>query len=213
MMERVTRKMSKSARQYAHKLLEELHAPMKDKYSFITKLVGSGAWNTIVKDDDGWWDLDYQILLTKKSKQFKVNGLSHPTTIKEDFFNYFNEKFKDNNNIVVQNSTTAITIINKANKYLIDFVIIKLYPDNHNIIRRNNNDKSGVNIYTWNDLPKFNEAYNKFNTLDFEQKKDLIENHILPRKVKEKAKKENDPTKLSSSQSFVVEVNNYDVKK
>ena len=55
-MERVTRKQSKIARQYAHKLLKELHEPMKDKYSFITRLVGSGAWNTIIKDVDGWWD-------------------------------------------------------------------------------------------------------------------------------------------------------------
>lgn len=208
-MERVTRKQSSKARQYVHELLDELHHSMKDKYRFTCKLVGSAAWNTILKDEDGMWDLDYQILLTSKSKEYKDNGLSNPTNIKLDFFNYFNDLYKDNSNVDVQNSTTAITIINKANKYSVDLVIIKLYPDNHEIIRRNNKDGSGVNEFTWNELPKFNEAYEKFNNLSPKAKKDLIENHILPRKEKEKAKPENDSTKISSSQAFVVEVNNY----
>ena len=97
-------------------------------------------------------------------------------------------------------------------KYSYDFVIIKLFPKNKEIIRRNNKKNSSINEFTWNQLPKCNEAYQEFNTLSFSEKQDLIENHILPRKKIEKQKNDNDATKKSSCEIFIEEVNNY-VKK
>ena len=61
-------------------------------------------------------------------------------------------------------------------------------------------------------LPKCNDAYKKFNKLSANNKKDLIENYILPRKIKEKQKNENDKTKRSSCEAFIEEVNNYGKK-
>lgn len=205
-MERVTKKESLAARQFANKLISILRDGLKEKYKFDVRLVGSAKWNTILKEPGKPWDVDYQILLTNNSRVFKENGFSKPTKIKEDFFNLFNQKFNNKNGFKIENSTTAITVINRNSNYSFDFVIIK---DGNQIIRRNNNDGSGKNIYTWNKLPKYSDAYTKFNGLSPERKQDLIENHILPRKKKEKNKHENDPTKKSSFEVFIEEVNNY----
>ena len=206
---RVTKKQSKIARHRAHNILNELHKVLKNNYIFSIKLVGSAAWGTIIEDQNGEYDLDYQILLTKKSKEYKENGFNNPTKIKQDFLTAFN-KIKANGE-VFQSSTTAITLINKNGKpYHVDFVIIKTVPDNNLIIRRNNKKETpSYNEYTWNELPKFNEAYDTFKSLMPKEKQDLIENYVIPRKYKEKQKQEGDSSKVSSSQAFIEEVNNY----
>lgn len=205
-MKRVTKKESALARQFGDKLIKKLRDGLKDHYKFDVRLVGSARWNIILKEEGKMWDVDYQILLSNNSKEYKENSFSKPTKIKEDFFNYFNNYFNSRNGFRVENSTTAITILNKNNGYSFDFVIIK---DKNQIIRRNNSDATGRNSFTWNKLKKYNEAYNKFNSLSPTNKNDLIENYILPRKKKEKAKHDNDPTKRSSCELFIEEVNNY----
>lgn len=212
-MERITKNESKKARFAASEIIKYLHENLSDKYLFTQRIVGSAVYNTIIRDKDGYFDVDYQLLLTSNSPEYKKNGLKHATNIKNDFFNCINEVFKDNKNFRVENSTTAITLINYAYKYSIDFVIIRLFPENNEIIRRNNKANSSKNEYTWNPLRKFNDAYKKFHNLSNENKKYLIENKILPRKVKEKAKTKNDPTKKSSSELFIEEVNNYVARK
>ena len=204
-MKRVTKKESSAARQFGDNLIKDLHRAMRNQYIFDVRLVGSAQWNTILKEPGKPWDVDYQILLSNNSKAFKDNQFNNPTKIKEDFFNYFNNLFKNKNGFKVENSTTAVTIINKNSGYSFDFVIIK---ERSQIIRRNNNNGSGRNIYTWNTLKKYNEAYTLFNMLSPEDKQTLIEEYILPRKKKEKAKNDNDPTKRSSCEVFIEEVNN-----
>ena len=119
------------------------------------------------------------------------------------------EAFKNNKNFRVENSTTAVTLINLKDKYSFDFVIIRLFPQNKEIIRRNNKRNSSINEFTWNQLPKFNDAYKKLKKLSPFEKQDLIENYVLPRKVIEKRKNDNDPSKKSSCEVFIEEVNNY----
>lgn len=205
-MKRVTKKESSAARQFADDLIRQLHQAMKKLYIFDVRLVGSARWNTILKEPGKLWDIDYQILLSNNSKIYKENHFNNPTKIKEDFFNFFSNLLKNKNGLKVENSTTAVTVINKKTGYSFDFVIIK---DNSHIIRRNNNDKTGRNLYTWNMLKKYDEAYSLFNDLSAEDKQILIEKYILPRKIKEKAKNDNDPTKRSSCEVFIEEVNNH----
>lgn len=202
---RITKKQCQIARNRALKLLQEVRRILKSKYKFADRLVGSGKWGTMIKDENGEYDVDYQILLTRNSK----NHDKSPTEIKQDFFKAFISCQKDNETF--QNSTTAITLINKSNQpFHIDFVIIRFFPENKEIIRRNNNiETPTVNQFTWNQLPKWNLAYSKFQQLSPTQKQDLIEKYIIPAKIKEKKKSENDPTKISSAQVFVQEVNNY----
>ena len=208
-MKRVTKKQSSQARNFANKLLKELQKELKIKYKFTTKLVGSAKYNTIIKDEDGWFDVDYQIILTKNSKEYKKNCLSNSTGIKEDFIYFFNEKYKNNKYFKVENSTTAITLIDYSHKFSFDFVIIKLYPDNNEIIRRNNKCNSTKNEYTWNKLSDLNDAYSIFNDMNSTDKIELIEEYILPRKIKEKKKFDNDQTKRTSVEVFIEDVNNY----
>ena len=59
--------MSRDARNFMHKLMNYIHKKSKNKYKFVHKLVGSTKWNTAILFDNKY-DLDYQILLTKKSK-------------------------------------------------------------------------------------------------------------------------------------------------
>ena len=65
---RVSKKECKVARQRALKLLNFVQQEISKKYKFSYRLVGSGKWGTMVKDERGQYDLDYQILLTKNSK-------------------------------------------------------------------------------------------------------------------------------------------------
>ena len=208
-MKRVTKNECKPQKDFAVNILNSVQKDLYNKYKFNYKLVGSAVQNTILRNKNGYFDLDYQILLTKNSKEYKNNKLKNATSIKEDFFNTISLYFKGNNNIRVENSTTAITLINKKELFSIDFVIIKVFPENNQIIRRNNKRNSSINEYTWNQLPQYNEAYHKFKNMKHKEKTDLIENHILPRKEKEKLKNDGDKTKKSSCEIFIEEVNNY----
>lgn len=210
MYERVTRRECAIARQRAAAILRDVQNQLKDKYKFATRLVGSGAWGTMIKDENGEYDLDYQMLLSKNSPLYKDNGtFPNPTTIKQDFISAFTKCLKGKEK--TENSTTAITLINEDSKpYHIDFVIIKLLPTNNEIIRRNNKKETpSINEFTWNRLPQWNEAYDYFKSLPLEEKQYLIEGIIIPKKRIEKAKAEDNPTKISSAALFVREVNNY----
>ena len=142
-------------------------------------MVGSAQWNIVLKDVDGFFDLDFQLLLTKNSqkiKNFNYNKekKNEATMIKEDFFNYMNKKYNDRERYKVENSTTSITFINKKSKYSIDFVLIKTFPDNNMIIRRSNSlDNPTKNSYVWNKLSNNNIAYALFNNLSPKEKEDL----------------------------------------
>lgn len=210
MYKRVTRKQCSIARQRANALLHDVQKKLQDKYKFAVRIVGSRAWGTMIEDDKGEYDLDYQMLLSKNSPLYKKNGnFPNPTAIKQDFISAFDKCLKGKEK--TENSTTAITLINKDGKpYHIDFVIIKTLPENNLIIRRNNKKETPQhNEFTWNELPKWKDAYKYFKSLPPNEKQYLIEKIIIPKKQIEKAKAENDPTKISSAALFVREVNNY----
>ena len=212
MAKRLTRRKQKSIRNVAHNIINYLHKELKGSYIFTQRIVGSGTLGTMLIDDNGDYDIDYQILLTRKSKL----DLSNATKIKNDFYEKM-QSYKDKNHkdVKVENSTTAITCkcLSNGQNFHIDFVIIKTFPQNNQIIRRNiRKETITKNEFTWNTLPKYNEAYKIFRGWSNDKKAKFIE-HLLPMKIKEKEKNENDPTKISSSQLFIREVNNYDNKK
>ncbi len=214
-IKRVYKKEIANALSQARNIIKQLRNHFNDEYRFADRLVGSVQWNIVLKDKNGYYDIDFQLLLTKKSKRIKnynslANKKTEATMIKEDFFNFINNKYSDRTKYAVENSTTSITFRNLKEKYSIDFVLIKLYPENNQIIRRSNNGNDPtVNNYVWNQLPNNNEAYKLFLNLSSKEKEDLIENYILPRKMKEKQKNINDPTLKSSSSIFKEEVYKY----
>lgn len=201
MCTRVTKSMSQVSRVRAIKILKDLNKELKNKYKFTYRLVGSANRNTIVEDSDGWYDLDYQIVLTHNSKSsLKAQD------VKPTFLGAFDKVKKEYE--TVENSTTAITVVDNDHKYSIDFVIIKTLIEPNLIIRRANHPNNpSNNRYIWNQLPKINDAYIKFDEMSAEEKQDVCDNYIIPRKCNEKLK--DDRERISSLRIFVEEVNNY----
>lgn len=208
-MKRVTRKMSADARRFLAGLIDYLRLQFKDKYTFTGRTVGSISYSTALLVDNKF-DLDYQILLTKNSKYYKDNHNIDSNVLHYDFKSAIDSYFeKKNINGVVQESTSALTLIFKDRNYSIDIVLMRYVPDNEEIVRRKTN-----NNYGWDILPtKNDDAYKKFHMLSAIAKQDLIENRILPKKFIEKQKGDGDPSKKSSTQIFIEEVNNYVIRK
>lgn len=201
----VTHNESKEARQRAAKLISDVrkHEQIKGQYKFIHRPIGSGKRRCITKDADGKYDLDYQIVLTKNSKQ----GDGDPTKIKADFFQAFTDCKKTNEK--VENSTTVVTIRSSKTqgtfdpifeKFSFDFVIISI--DEEKRIKRN-----GPNQFTWVELPSKNSyIYDKFDGLSKQDQRLLLEQYIIPRIIKEKNKGES--IRIPSAHIFFEEVNN-----
>lgn len=181
MFKRVTRKEHSQARQYAHKILGELRERMKSKYRFYTRFVGSGKWGTVIRDADGRYDLDYQIILTKNSKFYKDNKEFDPTLTKQDFFGKFESII---NKKGLENSTTAITFNDSKSDYSFDFVIIDgTVENNWKIIRRNNTDSK--NQYTWNEIPNGKDYLRYYKSLPEAERYELAK-EIVRRKIIDK---------------------------
>ena len=206
MVKLITHKASSEARQRAHKLIGEVrkHQLISNHYKFFCKPIGSQKRRCIVQDKSGKYDLDFQIILTKKSK----DGDTDPTTIKKAFLQAFTDCRK--NNEKVENSTTFITVRCSKNsgdfdasyeKFSFDFVIIDI--DESKRIRRN-----GTNRYTWVQLPSKNTyIYDRFNSLTVKQQRELLEEFLLPKIMKEKKKDE--AQRRATIDLFYIEVNDY----
>ena len=199
----ITRKASSEARQRADRIIRDVHKLLGKEYRFFCRPIGSQTRRCIVQDKNGKYDLDYQIVLTENSK-----GKMDPTSIKKRFLWAFTAV--KHNNERVEDSTTVVTVRGskeegrfntKTEKFSFDFVIIS--PDEACRIRRNGN-----NQYTWVQLPtKHTDIYNRYKEMSFEQQKDLLENYLLPKIVKEKQKDESQ--RRATIDIFLEGVNNY----
>lgn len=196
----------KEARARAQKLIHDVrrHPSIHKHYKFVLRPIGSQSRRCVIKDNNGKYDLDYQIVLTKNSK----DGDSNPTAIKKAFLRAFTECRNENEK--VEDSTTVVTVRCSKNqgkfnaskeKFSFDFVIISI--DEEKRIRRN-----GKSEYTWNELPSRNTyIYDRYKRLSSVQQRDLFENHLIPRIINEKQKDES--LRCPSIDLFYQEVNNY----
>jgi len=78
MYKRVTRKQCAVARQRATTIIQNVQKLLRDKYIFAPRLVGSGTWGTMVEDENGEYDLDYQLLLTLNSPIYNKETKAFP---------------------------------------------------------------------------------------------------------------------------------------
>lgn len=94
MYKRITKKQCTIARQRANALIHDVQTLLKDKYIFSPRMVGSGGWGTMIEDEKGEYDLDYQLLLTINSPLYDRNNKKFltPTQIKN--YNIKIKKFK-----------------------------------------------------------------------------------------------------------------------
>lgn len=196
----------KEARARAQKLIYDVrrHSSINKHYKFVIRPIGSQSRRCVIKDNHGKYDLDYQIILTKNSK----DGDSDPTAIKKAFLRAFTDC--RNQNEKVEDSTTVVTVRCSKNqgkfdaakeKFSFDFVIISI--DEEKRIRRN-----GLGQYTWVELPSRNTyIYERYGNLDSSQQRELLENYLIPRIINEKEKDES--LRRPTIDLFYQEVNNY----
>lgn len=196
----------KEARARAQKLIHDVrrHPSIYKHYKFVLRPIGSQSRRCVIKDNHGKYDLDYQIILTKNSK----DGDGDPTAIKKAFLQAFTDC--KNNNERVEDSTTVVTIRCSKNqgkfdvlkeKFSFDFVIISI--DEEKRIRRNDQSQ-----YTWVELPSRNTyIYERYKRLNCAQQRELFENHLIPRIINEKQKDKS--LRYPTIDLFYQEVNNY----
>ena len=202
----ITRKASSEARQRADRIIRDVHKLLGKEYRFFCRPIGSQTRRCIVQDKNGKYDLDYQIVLTEKSK-----GKMDPTSIKKRLLWAFTTVKHDNER--VEDSTTVVTVRcskegdrfnTKTEKFSFDFVIIS--PDETCRIRRNGN-----NQYTWVELPtKHTDIYKRYNALAVAHQRDLLEKFVLPKIIREKQKDESQ--RRATIDIFLEGVNNYRVQ-
>lgn len=202
----ITGSEQKIARTRAHKLMCNVRKILP-QYKIIYRLVGSGKWGTMINDHKDEYDLDYQIEITKNSKEYKNGNICFKNVkkIKMDFIKAFEACSEDGENF--KDLAKAITLINKnsSKKYQIDFVIVFNFDTRLHIIKKNKKDDT----YTWNELPFGNKhIYQYFKSLEPLEKDKLINERIIPEKCKEKFK----PTGRSSYEIFLSEVSNHESK-
>lgn len=178
----------REARERAYKLIHDVrkHKKIRKLYRFNVKLIGSHKRRCVIQDSSGKYDLDFQIVLTNNRK-----GSLNPTDIKKAFLCAFTECA--NKNEKVEDSTTVVTVrCSKSNnefdadleKFSFDFVIIDSTETKR--IRRN-----GKGQYTWVELPSKNTyIYDRFNSLDGNTQRQLLEEFVIPRVIEEKKKHE-----------------------
>lgn len=196
----------KEARARAQKLIHDVrkHPSIHKHYKFVLRPIGSQNRRCVIKDNHGKYDLDYQIVLTKNSK----DGDSNPTAIKKAFLRAFTEC--KNENEKVEDSTTVVTVRCSKNqgkfnaskeKFSFDFVIISI--DEEKRIRRN-----GKSEYTWNELPSRNSyIYERYKRMSGTQQRELLEKYLIPRIIEEKQKDES--LRCPTIDLFYQEVNSY----
>ncbi|MBQ3735883.1 MAG: hypothetical protein II855_03000 [Candidatus Methanomethylophilaceae archaeon] len=201
--ERITRREQKIARTRANCLLQEMRRCLRDRYRMTFRIAGSGCWGTMIKKPDGSYDLDYQIFITRNSKDYE-SVKKDPKKVKDAIRNTFDrmrntgESFKD--------STTAITLTNSLGSvhYTIDFVILTEIDGETNIIRQDKTSKPPR--YFWNQLPqKYEDSYRYFKGLGSDEKKTIIDK-VIERKCREIHKAVKDK---SSSEILIEEINNH----
>lgn len=203
MVKLVTKKASSEARQRADRIIHDVRKLLGKEYIFFCRPIGSQTRRCIVQNKNGKYDLDYQIVLTQKSKRDL-----DPTSIKKRFLWAFTSV--RNKNEKVEDSTTVITVRcskeegrfnTKTEKFSFDFVIIS--PDETCRIRRNGN-----NQYTWVQLPtKHTDIYERYNALAVAHQRDLLEKYVLPKIIREKQKDESQ--RRATIDIFLEGVNNY----
>jgi hypothetical protein len=177
----------------------KLKEAVKEEYGFDFKLAGSAAKNLVVTDNDGNFDMDFQLIISPKSQ----GDCNDATYIKNLFFDKLRTL-----NIKAENSKTAITLtgftFEENLKFSVDFVILRFANIPTERIKRNisNND---TNAYTWGPLPsRYVTFYDKLNGLSADDKNKL-RTYIMVAKTKEKSKPD---SQMSGFEVFLNIINN-----
>lgn len=205
MIKFVSRNERKIANARATKIVRAIQEYLVPEYKINPRLVGSARYNAVICDDDGIYDMDYQLVLTHNCRCEKYDA----DVIRKDFLNAFNAV--KNKNEKVENSTSVITVRVSNNNgkfdanheiFSFDFAIIIENNEGSFITRRD-----ADNHYVWNKLPSKNSyIYEAYFSLNYSAQKMIID-RVVSRKIKEKAKPQD--KRIPSSVIFMEEVNKF----
>ena len=142
-------------------VFREIQKELKKKngLTFSFALVGSAKRNLVVRHHNKGFDCDYQLYLQKNKKELSEEK------IKKLLMQKFNEKMHNEFDFC-EDSTSSITIKKKITKqskieFSYDIVIMDLYEDASNILRKN-----GSGQYVWNQLPDFTSFEDDYHQIE-----------------------------------------------
>ncbi len=146
-------------------ILHDVQQDVKPYFTFDIRLIGSGEKKLVLKNGQGVFDLDYNIII-KRDKQEIINN---PEQIKKIFIGSFNRilknyvngflKFDERN---VQNSTSVITIILENKNHLaFSFDVAILFDCDNGYTYRLVYDKRSQR-YIWNQIKGSKDYYYKY---------------------------------------------------
>ena len=129
----------------------EVQKKLKEYFTFDIHLIGSGEKRLVSQDENGNFDLDYNLILQKDKK----NLIKNPKEIKKLFIKKFEEVLKTQNKQYVHSYDRTSVISNKLkyNGINFKFDVAILYKENNDCYYKLINDSNGDH-YIWNQEPK-----------------------------------------------------------
>ena len=146
--------------QWCLDILHEIQDEVQEYFTFDIRLIGSGDKRLVTQNNEGSFDLDYNIILQKDKKGL----LDNPKQIKDLFVARFNKVLKKHINGYFHacDSTSVVTvkiISNNTISFSFDVAIIVEGDDGY--FYRLINDKN-TNRYIWNRVKNSNNYFERF---------------------------------------------------
>lgn len=146
--------------QWCLDILHEIQDEVQEYFTFDIRLIGSGDKRLVTQNNEGSFDLDYNIILQKDKKGL----LDNPKEIKDLFVAKFNNVLKNHikGYFHACDSTSIVTvkiISNNTIDFSFDVAIIVEGDDGY--FYRLINDKN-TNRYIWNRVKNSNNYFERF---------------------------------------------------
>ena len=173
-----------------HKVQEEL----KEYFTIDIRLIGSGEKRLVTQDENGCFDLDYNLIIQRDKKEI----INDPKFVKELFLNAFNRIMPKyvRNYVFPKNSTSVITSGIRFNSgYNITFDVAVLVEGNDGSFYKIVFDKP-TNRYIWNQVKNSKNCFAEYKRVKESGNFDLFKKRYL--ELKNMHGKRNDGVKSFS---------------
>lgn len=149
----VTKKEVANAREIFIEWITKVQRELRSKYNirFAYDIIGSGRRKLVIRqcNKNGFFDLDYQITLTRLPKEYSDNITSKAKDIKNLFRKTF-DYYKPNDFSCCEDSTQALTTKNEKEKIGYDIIIVRKDEDDKYILyNKKNTNSANNNDYCW----------------------------------------------------------------
>ncbi len=141
-------------------IIHDVQKIVKEYFTLDIRLIGSGEKRLVTKDEDGCFDLDYNLIIQRDKKEI----LNNPKEVKTLFLNAFNKVMPNyvKNYIYPKNKTSVITSgikFNSVNNITFDVAI--LAEGNNGYLYKLFYDKN-VDRYIWNQVRNSKGCFERY---------------------------------------------------